>query len=267
MRSVRHRPIENILKDVRVNLDSGQEDIILHSEDVFSYGSKGMGPNEKKMTELVAEVKKLGPKTMDFSHLSLASVHSNQDLLREISKIVGIGSDQNHMSAWIGIETGSCRILKMHMPQKALPGETENWPQIVGDCYRLFDEESWLPVASLVLGLPGETADDVIRTTELVESLKDYTGLMLPLFFTTIAETKLGGTRGFSKADALPEHWHLVGLCLEYNLKHLKRLHQLYKERMTAGPLVHAALTGVNLIADVALNKYLKRMKRGEPPN
>jgi len=36
---------------------------------------------------------------------------------------------------------------------------------------------------------------------------------------------------------------------------------------MTAGPLVHAALTGVNLIADVALNKYLKRMKRGEPPN
>ena len=267
MRSVRHRPIENILKDVRVNLECGQEDIILHSEDVFSYGSKGTRPNEKKMTKLVAEVKKLGPKTMDFSHLSLASVHSNQGLLREISKIVGIGSDQNHMSAWIGIETGSCRILKMHMPQKALPGETENWPQIVGDCYRLFDEESWLPVASLVLGLPGETADDVIRTTELVESLKDYTGLMLPLFFTTIAETKLGGTRGFSKADALPEHWHLVGLCLEYNLKHLKRLHSLYKERMTAGPLVHAALTGVNLIADVALNKYLKRMKRGEPPN
>jgi len=58
-----------------------------------------------------------------------------------------------------------------------------------------------------------------------------------------------------------------VGLCLEYNLKHLKRLHRFYRERMTAGPLVHAALTGVNLIADVALNKYLKRMKRGEPPN
>src|SRR5690606_36444582 len=153
------------------------------------------------------------------------------------------------------------RMLKMHMPQKALPGEIENRQEIVRDCYLLFDQESWLPVASLVLGLPGETAEDVIRTTELVESLKDYTGLLLPLFFTTIAVTKLGGTRGFSKADALPEHWQLVGLCLEYNLKHLKRLHQLYKERMTAGPLVHAALTGVNLIADVALNKYLKRMK------
>ena len=42
MRSVRHRPVENILKDVQVNLDCGQKDIILHSEDVFSYGSKGM---------------------------------------------------------------------------------------------------------------------------------------------------------------------------------------------------------------------------------
>jgi hypothetical protein len=48
---------------------------------------------------------------------------------------------------------------------------------------------------------------------------------------------------------------------------HLKRLHSLYSERMTAGPAVHAALTGINLIADRALNKYMKRMLRGEPPN
>jgi radical SAM superfamily enzyme YgiQ (UPF0313 family) len=153
------------------------------------------------------------------------------------------------------------------MPRKALPGETGNWPEIVRDCYRLFEEESWLPVASLVLGLPGESAEDVIQTTELVESLMDYTGLILPLFFTTIADTKLGGTRGFSKQDALPEHWQLVGLCLDYNLRHLKKLHRLYSERMTASPLEHAALTGINLMAEVVLNKYMKRMKRGEPPN
>jgi hypothetical protein len=36
---------------------------------------------------------------------------------------------------------------------------------------------------------------------------------------------------------------------------------------MTAGPIVHVALTGINLLADKVLNKYLKRMKRGEPPN
>lgn len=53
----------------------------------------------------------------------------------------------------------------------------------------------------------------------------DYTGLMLPLFFTTIADTKLGGSKGFSREDALPEHWQLVGLCLEYNLRHLPLSH------------------------------------------
>ncbi|VVB68867.1 Ribosomal protein S12 methylthiotransferase RimO [uncultured archaeon] len=267
MRALRHRPLENILEDARVNLKSGQRDILLHSEDVFTYGSSGLKPDEKKVLELVRSVKQLGPRSIDVSHLSLATVHQSQDLLRKVSQAVGVGSDQKYMSAWIGIETGSCRILKMHMPRKALPSEIEQWPEMVRDCYRLFDEESWLPVASLVLGLPGETAQDVAQTMELVESLKDCTGLMLPLFFTTIADTKLGGVRGFGKENALPEHWQLVGLCLEYNLRHLKRLHRLYSERMTAGPMVHAALTGVNLLADKVLNKYLKRMKRGEPPN
>jgi radical SAM superfamily enzyme YgiQ (UPF0313 family) len=266
MRTLRHRPLEKILEDVQVNLSCGQKDIILHSEDFFSYGYRGE-PNQRKILELVAAVKKLGPKTIDVSHLSLASVHQNQELLRRVSDTVGVGSSQNHMSAWIGIETGSCRILKMHMPNKARPAEIGSWPDIVQDCYRLFAEESWLPVASLVLGLPEETAEDVIKTTELVESLMEYTGLMLPLFFTTIADTKLRGQKGFSREDALPEHWQLVGLCLEYNLRHLKELHRLYRERMTAGPAVHAALKGINLMADLMLSKYMKRMKRGEPPN
>ena len=41
MRTLRHRPLEKILEDVRVNLASGQKDIILHSEDFFSYGYRG----------------------------------------------------------------------------------------------------------------------------------------------------------------------------------------------------------------------------------
>jgi radical SAM superfamily enzyme YgiQ (UPF0313 family) len=267
MRTLRHRPVEKILEDVRVNLAYGQRDIILHSEDFFSYGYHAGMTDGEKIRKLVSAVKELGPKTIDVSHLSLASVHQNQELLRAVSRTVGVGSDQNHMSAWIGIETGSCRILKMHMPNKARPAKIDNWPEIVRDCYHLFAEESWLPVASLVLGLPEETAEDVIKTTQLVESLMDYTGLMLPLFFTTIADTKLGGRKGFSREDALPEHWQLVGLCLEYNLRHLKKLHHLYRERMTAGPAIHAALKGMNLMADLVLGKYMKRMKRGEPPN
>lgn len=267
MRTLRHRPLQNILEDARMNLAYGQKDILLHSEDVFTYGSNGMKPDRDRVLELVKMVKQLDPRTIDVSHLSLATVHQSQDLLREVSQVAGVGSDQKYMSAWIGIETGSCRILKMHMPRKALPGDITQWPEIVKDCYRLFAEESWLPVASLVLGLPEETAEDVLKTMELVESLKEYTGLMLPLFFTPMAETRLGNIKGFGRNKALPEHWQLVGLCLEYNLKHLKSLHSFYSERMSAGLAVHAALTGINLIADKALNKYLKRMKRGEPPN
>ncbi|NYT01463.1 MAG: B12-binding domain-containing radical SAM protein [Methanosarcinales archaeon] len=267
MRTLRHRPLSRILEDARTNLEAGQKDVLLHSEDVFTYGSPGKVPDREKVLELFLAVKALGPRTIDVSHLSLATVYQNQSLLREVSRAVGVGSDQKYMSAWVGIETGSCRILARHMPNKAKPEGTEKWPEMVRDCYALFSEESWLPVASLVLGLPGETAEDVVKTTELVESLKEHTGLMLPLFFTPMSETRLGGIRGFSRERALPEHWELVGTCLEYNLMHLKRLHSLYRERMTAGWSVQMALTGVNLLADRVLNKYLKRMKRGEPPN
>ena len=266
-RVMRHRPVDDIIKDVQANLEAGQKDIILHSEDFFSYGYRSAGPDQRMILDLVRAVKRQRPKTIDVSHLSLASVYQNQNLLRQVSEIVGVGSDQSHMSAWIGIESGSCRIMRMHMPNKARPAEIEDWPEIVRECYSLFAEESWLPVASLVLGLPGERAEDVIKTTELVDSLMDYTGLMLPLFFTTIADTKLGGSKGFSRQEALPEHWQLVGLCLEYNLRHLKKLHRFYQERMTAGFGVHLALRGINLLADIMLSKYIKRMKRGEPPN
>lgn len=267
MRSLRHRPLEMILEDVQVNLDRGVRDVLLHSEDVFTYGSGGMKPDSDRVLELIRRVKALSPATIDVSHLSLATVHQNMDLLRKVSEAVGVGSGQEYMSAWIGVETASCRILEMHMPRKAAPLPIDRWPQIVRDCYGLFADESWLPVASLVLGLPGETADDVVRTTELVESLKDYTGLMLPLFFTPMSETRLGGISGFGKGDALPEHWVLVGTCLEYNLRHLRKLHSFYRERMTAGPVVQAALRCMNLAADLVLGKYIRRMKRGEPPN
>jgi len=267
MRRPRNRPVSRILEDARVNLSAGQRDLILHSEDAFMYGSTGMVPEREILTDLFQRVKGLGPRTVDVSHMSLASVYHSQDLLAEISEVVGVGSDQRYMSAWIGIETGSPRLLAKHMKNKTKPAPLEAWPEMVRDCYGLFRDQSWLPVASLVLGLPGETATDVVATTELVESLKESVGLMLPLFFTPIGETRLGRARGFGRERATPEHWELVGTCLEYNLRHLKALHRYYSERMTAGPVQHLALRGTNILADYALKKYLRRMKRGEPPN
>ena len=267
MRRPRHRPVSRIIEDASVNLGAGQRDLILHSEDAFTYGSVGTEPNPEKLLDLFRQVKALGPRTVDVSHVSLASAYHSQDLLAEVSDIVGVGAGQRYMSAWIGIETGSPRLLAKHMKKKTHPAPLEAWPEMVRDCYALFQDHSWLPVASLVLGLPGETASDVVLTTELVESLKDHVGLILPLFFTPIGETHLGKARGFGRDRATPEHWELVGTCLEYNLRHLKSLHSYYSERMTAGLGQHLALRGMNILADFALKKYLGRMKRGEPPN
>ena len=215
----------------------------------------------------MASVKKLGPKTIDVSHLSLASVHQNQELLRQVSRYVGVGSSQNHMSAWIGIETGSCRILKMHMPNKARPAEIGNWPEIV----RIATASSRKSPGCLWQALCWACRKRRQRMSSRPRSWWSPSwitpGSCCPSFSPPSPIRSWEDSKGFAREDALPEHWQLVGLCLEYNLRHLKKLHRLYRERMTAGPAVHAALKGINLMADLVLSKYMKRMKRGEPPN
>jgi len=53
-RTLRHRPLDRILDDVTVNLKAGQMDVILHSEDVFTYGSPaGAKPDGEKVKKTI----------------------------------------------------------------------------------------------------------------------------------------------------------------------------------------------------------------------
>ncbi|MBS7612744.1 radical SAM protein, partial [Candidatus Bathyarchaeota archaeon] len=49
MRILRHKPLEDILHDVKVNVEAGQKNICLHAEDVLQYG----GTAFKKRPDLV----------------------------------------------------------------------------------------------------------------------------------------------------------------------------------------------------------------------
>lgn len=57
---------------------------------------------------------------------------------------------------------------------------------MVVEAHKLLQENNWVPCSTLIMGLPGETPDDVIKTIELVEELKDFKSLIVPLFFVPI---------------------------------------------------------------------------------
>ena len=40
----------------------------------------------------------------------------------------------------------------------------DNWPDIVEDTFKIMHENFIIPAATVILGVPGETSDDVVKT-------------------------------------------------------------------------------------------------------
>ncbi len=178
--------IEHILKEVEVNLRAGRRPL-LHAEDVLRYKAKGFEINEDAVKELFSTVYHYpGVKAVGISHLALSSVVSAPNLIPDLSEILNVkkGSD-NWMSGQCGIETGSPRLIKELMAGKAKPFKPEQWPQVVVDGFKILAENNWVPCATLIIGLPGETEEDIELTLDLVGKLRDYKSLLVPLFMVS----------------------------------------------------------------------------------
>ena len=63
------------------------------------------------------------------------------------------------------------------------------------------------------IGLPGETADDVQRTTELVDDLKKFNCVIIPIIFMPAGGFRR--SRNFGFKDMSPEQWDLYSNCME----------------------------------------------------
>jgi radical SAM superfamily enzyme YgiQ (UPF0313 family) len=65
------------------------------------------------------------------------------------------------------------------------------------------------------MGLPGESREDVERTTELVRDLRQYKSLIVPLFFVPLG--RMTEDEFFKVEDMLPEHWILLSECIDHD--------------------------------------------------
>ena len=116
------------------------------------------------------------------SHVSLSSIVEMPALVEEISQIQEL-DEKRWMGYQTGIETGSPRFIRKLMPFKPYPFKPEEWPEVVEEAFSISTENNWIPVATLIVNLLGENEDDVVRTTKLVERLKDYKSLVIPLLY------------------------------------------------------------------------------------
>jgi len=141
-------------------------------------------------------------------------VASKPKLFSKICEI--ILQKQPWLGAEIGIETGSAELAKKTMPAKAHPFKPEEWPEVVRTGVGLMHDNNLIPACTLIVGVPEETEEDIIKTIELMDDLKDIRSLIVPLFFVP-----MGGLKDedwFEETEMSELHKELLVKCLRHDL-------------------------------------------------
>ncbi|HDJ89927.1 MAG TPA: B12-binding domain-containing radical SAM protein [Thermoprotei archaeon] len=187
----RSMPLDKIRKEVEVNVKAGENFILIATDDIFLYGCNNSRfiPNEKailKMLDTIIGVE--GVKYVQPAHSSMPPVLLNKNLVKKMAEILLNYSyysinGKPIVTTEIGIETGSSNLIKKYMIGKPIPFKPEEWSKIVIESITIMNENEWYPLGTLIVGLPGETEEDVIQTLELLDELSRLKLFLVPLFF------------------------------------------------------------------------------------
>ncbi|MFX0079291.1 MAG: B12-binding domain-containing radical SAM protein [Candidatus Hermodarchaeota archaeon] len=219
--------IEKILKEVRANLRCGADMILLNTDDVFLYGSKERFlPNRKAVVNLYkAVVAEPGVKVVQTAHASLAPAIIEPKMVQEITDTIGEKSRYKYrgnpvVTVEVGVETGSPRLMQEHMRGKALPYDVSQWPEIVCEAYGILNDANWLPLCTLVTGLPKETEEDVLLTLDLVHRMRRFKTFFVPLFFVSLEDCALRKEKTLNLRRLTELQWEIFIECWDHNLLH-----------------------------------------------
>jgi radical SAM superfamily enzyme YgiQ (UPF0313 family) len=219
-------PLDHILKEVELNAKNGTRMIILASEDIFLYRCDNKFlPNREAIVKLinsiaaVPEVEFLQP-----AHAALAPVVYDPEIVEEIGPVLReksywITNETRHSSVEVGMETGSTRLMKKYMPGKMLPYKPEEWHDVVTKAIEIMNENYIWPLATLIVGLPGETEKDTTATLELVDKLKHGKLFYVPLLFTSEEDCMLRTARHMDLKHLTTLQWELLATCWRHNIE------------------------------------------------
>jgi radical SAM superfamily enzyme YgiQ (UPF0313 family) len=214
------------MKEVEVNAKNGTRMIILASEDIFLYKCKNKFlPNRKAITELIKTIAAIPEvEFIQPAHAALAPIVYDTEMMKEIGPILReksywITNETRHSSVEIGIETGSIRLVKKYMKGKMIPYNPEEWHDVVTKAIEIMNENYMWPLATLIIGLPGETETDTLATLELLDKLKHSKVFYVPLLFTSEEDCILKKAQHMDLKHLTPPQWELLATCWRHNLE------------------------------------------------
>ncbi|MEA2054505.1 MAG: radical SAM protein [Candidatus Thermoplasmatota archaeon] len=227
LRPLRWYPYEKIEKELKINANAGIKGGVIHAEDTLLYGQNGVIPDEEKVLKLNRLAKKYY-RNLSWSHASFAAVACKPKLMENLSEIICDGN-QAWWGAEMGLETGSVELAKKIMPAKARPFKAGEWPEVVVQGAGVMKDCHLIPACTLIAGLPEETDDDIIKTIELMDELKDFPSLIVPLFFVPMG--KLKDKDWFKKEEMSDLQKELLIKCLRHDVYWAREIGKTYFDK------------------------------------
>jgi radical SAM superfamily enzyme YgiQ (UPF0313 family) len=262
-------PLDKIMNEVETTIREGASRITLITEDLFLYGAKDKSfiPNKEAVLKLVRSIANYpGVKAIQPSHMSLAPVVYDPSLVQEIAEILIDYNWFHHeqkpiVTSETGIETGSVRLMRKYMAGKPLPFKPEQWKEVVTQAFGILNDNSWYPLATLIIGLPDEREEDVAETLELMDDLKDYNAFYVPLFFVPLENSLLMNKRG-AELDSLSKiRWEFLTRCWQYNVRIWRHT---FLERRFNNPILYKLVNRMLIPYSARVLGIYYRIKHGE---
>jgi len=229
-----HLPPETILADLQTNVAAGVRNVVNGSEDFFRYGSNTVRPNFEALRSLLEQMRRVGE--LGFMQIDHANVSSAVQLgveeLREIRRLLTWQKRSDYLWVNMGLESANGHLVARSARGKMAPFGPDEWEPVVREAADKMGRAGFFCVFSVILGLPGETPEDVERTLRLVEDLTAGPAVVFPVFYEPLPEEVAAGAERFSVQSMTEAHLRLFAACYEVNFR---KVPALYWDNQRAG--------------------------------
>jgi len=177
LRPLRYYSFEKVKKELEVNAKAGVKNAWIHSDEIFAYmHGPRFEPNYEALTGLFKSIMSVpGIRHTNPTHGRISIPAGYPDLIKKLSEIIGAGPD-NWIGIQVGLETGSERLARLHMPNKTLPlrvGSDGSWQEIVWRGVYNLNRYYWRPAFTVQVGQEDETDEDNWETVALINRLSN----------------------------------------------------------------------------------------------
>jgi radical SAM superfamily enzyme YgiQ (UPF0313 family) len=223
---MKHLDPDTILADLQTNVAGGLRAVVSGSEDFFRYGAKGLRPDFEALRGLLERMRQIeGLSFMQIDHANVTSVlQLTDEQLKEIRRLLTWERKSDYLWVNMGVESANGRLVAANSPGKVAPFAPEDWGQMVREVADRTTRCGFFPVVSVLLGLPGETPDDVTATLKLVRDLAAKNAVIFPIFYEPMASGAQAAAQRFTLAKMTSEHLELYRTCYEQNFKMVPKL-------------------------------------------